>query len=461
MTLVSRVSTFFLTALAVILLGNSLLLYVVASRYLHERFEEQLESALQTLVAAVEVEDDDVKWEPSDHTVMIGMQRGGDEIRWVVLGDEDRVLDQSRDLSPGDREVLMATRLHSGRDPSNWRYLQQKLTAIHPKKASERSLLEQSQVTIIVARNKASLLGVVRTLGLALIVLPSICWLIAAALGRRFCERALLPVRSMAQNLRMIRAEDTHARLPILETNDELQELATSFNKLLDAVFIAYERQRQFAGDAAHQLRTPLTVLQGQIEVALRRRRPEEEYRQTLSIAQDEVLRLSATVETLLRLARPDAESPISGMLEVDLHDWLDEYMSKWKDHARGADIRHRCQPQLCCRTRPELLEQILEILLANAVKYSPAGSAINVVGIQEGSCCLLEVVDRGPGIAVEDQAAVFEPFFRTRSARQSGAPGIGLGLALARRIAVSLNARLECVSQPGCETRFRLRLPS
>ncbi|WP_373653469.1 ATP-binding protein [Schlesneria sp. DSM 10557] len=460
MKLVSRVSFFFLAALAMILLGNSLLIYGAARGYLTERFDEQLETALQTLVAAVEVEDDDVKWEPSDHTVMFGADRGGDEIRWIVVGDEGRVLDQSRNLTSSDAAWLMARQSTSAGDRANWKFLQQDLSAPNPKPLIERTPLEQSHVTIVVARDFARLWGLLRLLALVLVVLPILCWLVAAVLGRWFVGRAIDPVRKMAQDLRQIRSDDIQARLTVTETNDELQELAQSFNELLDTIFLAYERQRQFAADAAHQLRTPLTILQGHAELALRRTRSSEEYRETLSIVQDEVLRLNRTVDTLLRLARPDEESKLTPMQEVDLCEWLHQDLTKWSCHARRTDIQANCESPLICETRPDLLEQILEILMTNAMKYSPPGSEIRVYGFRSGSECVLEVADRGQGIATEDLSAIFDPFYRTRAARHSGERGEGLGLALARRLAGSLNARLECESQPGKGSTFRVRLP-
>lgn len=459
MKLANRVSAFFLTALAAILLGNSLLLYVVARGYLVDRFDEQLESTLQTLVAAVEVEDDDVKWESSDHTVMLGAAQGSDEICWIVLGDESRILDLSRNLVSGNVQRLIGE--NHGDERANWKFLQRELIAPHPKPLKERGPLEQSRIRIVVARDASLLQGSLRRVAMALVILPAVCWLVAAAMGRWFVDRAILPVREMARNVRQIRSDDTAARLPVAATHDELHELGSSFNELLDAIFVAYERQRQFAGDAAHQLRTPLTVLQGHVDVALRRTRSEAEYRQTLSVVQDEVHRLSRTVDSLLRLARPDDDSLLAEKEEIDLSRWLQNGLLKWTDHERKRDIQQNCESPLRCRTRPDLLEQVLEILLSNALKYSAPGSRIDVNGFREGAECVLEVVDQGPGIPIDDQSAIFEPFYRTRDARQSGAPGIGLGLALARRIADSLNARLECESQPGRGSTFRVRFTS
>ncbi len=463
MTLSARVSVFFLAALAVILLGNSLLIYAVARDYLHDRFQEQLHAALQTLVAAVEVEDDDVKWEPSDHTVTLGSGRDAEDLRWIVVNEQGRVIDQSRNFATTDRsaELLSAwLRVDSAAtDSAGWRVLKQELAAPDPKSEAERSPLEHQRLTVLVARNEATLRQTLNRLALALIALPSICWLLAAIVGRKFCDRAIAPVHEMARDLQHLRADDTDARLRVPATGDELETLGNAFNALLDEIFLALERQRRFAGDAAHQLRTPLTVLQGQIDVALRRPRSAEDYQATLGVMRDEVRQLGRTVETLLHLARPAGEQPTPDTQTIDLAAWLEEYRRKWNTSDRSGDLHVSGEPGVMCRTSPDLLSQLLDVLVSNAINYSQLGTRIDVRGARQDGDSVIDVVDRGIGIAPEDQAAIFEPFFRTRQARHSGAPGTGLGLALAQRLAASLNARIVCDSQPGQGTCFRVSL--
>jgi signal transduction histidine kinase len=264
----------------------------------------------------------------------------------------------------------------------------------------------------------------------------------------------------MAKDARAIQPDEVGARLPVPTSRDELAELAVAFNELLDQLFAAYERQRRFAGDAAHQLRTPLTVLQGQVEVALRRVRTLEEYQSTLRVVNDEVAALSRTVEALLFLAQPSNEGKLPDLRMLSVSSWLNEYLPRWEKHARWPDFRVDVQPDIVCETSPGLLAQLLDVLLSNAVKYSQAGSPIQVRAQTAGGELRIEVEDAGMGIADDDLDAIFQPFFRAKQARQSGVPGTGLGLAIAARMATSLDGRLTCESQPGVGTRFRLTLP-
>ena len=125
-------------------------------------------------------------------------------------------------------------------------------------------------------------------------------WLLAAAVGRRLCNRALFPMTRMAKAACVMTAADRDHRLPSPRTGDELDALAGSFNGLLDRLHQEYERQKRFTGDASHQLRTPLTALLGQIEVARRRHRTTDEYERVLDEVHCEAIRLRQIVESLL-----------------------------------------------------------------------------------------------------------------------------------------------------------------
>jgi signal transduction histidine kinase len=465
MKLTTRVSAFFLSALAVILIGNSLLLYGVARSYLEHHFDEQLNSLLHILVAAAEVEIDDVKFESTDHFVIQDAYGEPDDIFWLVYSEEGQVVAHSDNYhtASGKTVAESVSSLVNAIEITKpgWRLVRHHLAAPEPKPASERSDLEHAALTIVVARNLEPLRRALFWLAVALIVLPLICWLIAALLGRRFCERALKPIRQMADEVRIIDVHDTRARLDVQPTRDELEELGVTFNELLDQLFQEYEHQRRFAGNTAHQLRTPLTVMQGQVDVALRRSRSVEEYQETLTTVSQATTSLSQTVEALLFLARPAGDQPIPDYQRTDLSLWLPQYLEHWKNSPRWNDISLETEASLVCKTSPTLLAQIMEILISNALKYSESGTSVEILVRRKAALIVLEVKDQGMGIAAEDREAIFEPFFRTRQARQQASPGTGLGLALARHIATALEGRLACVDDPGMETRFQLSLPA
>ena len=247
------------------------------------------------------------------------------------------------------------------------------------------------------------------------------------------------------------------------ESGDELQELGQAFNDLLTRLQESHERQARFSGDASHQLRTPLTSMLGQIEIALRRRRPAEEYHQTLTVLHSQVLRMRQIVETLLFLARADAEAKAPQLERLDLRAWLREHLTSWASHARAADFRTetRGEEPLWVQAQAPLLGQLLDSLLDNACKYSADGTPITIGLAREKDAVCLTVTDAGCGIAVEDIPHLFEPFYRSPQARHQGVAGLGLGLAVAERIALALSDSLHVRSQLGQGSHFTLRLPA
>ena len=285
----------------------------------------------------------------------------------------------------------------------------------------------------------------------------------AAALGRWTCRRALAPVSRMAKAARSITATNLDQRLPTTQTKDELGELGIAFNGLLDRLQDSFERQRRFTGDASHQLRTPLTAMLGQAEVALRHDRTTSEYRAVLERVQDQALELRQIVEMLLFLARADAEACPPPCEPVTLRAWVGDYLARWSAHPRAADLRLDlpADDELGVEANQPLLSQLLDNLLENAWKYSNRGSPVTLRLRREGGIVTLSVEDAGSGIPAEDLPHIFEPFHRSAASRRQGVAGVGLGLAIARRIAVALGGSLNAESVLGQGSRFTLRLPA
>jgi len=267
-------------------------------------------------------------------------------------------------------------------------------------------------------------------------------------------------VMIMAERARSVHVADFRLRLPVGDRQDELSELARAFNSLLDQLQGAFERQQRFTGDAAHQLRTPLTVLQGQIDVALRRPRSPEEYSRTLSLLREQAVEMHQAVEGLLFLARAEGEGQPPVFEDGDVDSWLKRQLERFRAHARGNDLVIKAEAAVRISTSWALLGQLLHNLVDNAFKYSAQGSKVIVMTSREGNELLLSVQDHGIGIAREDQPAIFEPFFRSNSARRSGVPGVGLGLPIVQRIAASLQGKVDFESEPGRGSTFRLRIP-
>ena len=460
MSLTTRVSAFFLGLLALVLVGFSLTLYQLAHTYLYRQFDARLHSALETLVAAAEIKPDGVDWEPEERHFDLG-RATGDEIRWIVRDGDGKVVDRSRNW---DLEQAWLTTIQDERitdavtaEGSGWRFWQRRLATAEGRFVAEE---KKHEVLILTAAlDRGPVYAALRSLALSLATLTLFLWIFAALLGRWICRRALAPVTRMAAAARAMTVSDLEQRLPAPQTGDELADLGSAFNDLLARLQEALERQRRFTGDASHQLRTPLTALLGQIEVALKRERPVEEYRQVLERAQGQGMHLRQIVEMLLFLARADAESQQAQLETLDLTDWLHEHLQRWSEHPRAGDLVVEGADAACwVRAQGPLLGQLLDNLLENACKYSDPGTSITIRLEREAGQIVCSVSDQGCGIAPEDLPHIYEPFYRSARARRQGHQGVGLGLAVAQRIASALNATLSVDSVLGGGSRFTLR---
>ena len=286
-------------------------------------------------------------------------------------------------------------------------------------------------------------------------------WALAAAIGRHFARRALAPLAVMAESARAMPFDD--GRLPSPGTRDELEDFASNCNGLLDRLHVALERQRQFTGQASHQLRTPLAALIAAIDVTRRRRRTVEEHEHVLDRLRDDATRLWRVVEALLFLAsarRGGGRTARPGTPRTGQFSTID-HLRTWSGHKRAADLHVEgsdTDPPWT-QAHSTLLGQLLDNLLENACKYSNPGTPIFVRAWSEPDAVALAVEDRGFGIPPDDLPRIFEPFYRAESARRLGHPGVGLGLAVAQRIATAHGGTITAESAPGRGSRFVVRL--
>lgn len=274
-----------------------------------------------------------------------------------------------------------------------------------------------------------------------------------------FAGLATRPAQEIAAQAEAIEAGTLSARITAHAEVTEYGRLVAVLNAMLDRLDRAFQAQRRFVADASHELRSPLTVLKGDIDVALRRERTPEEYRAALESSREEVDRMTALAENLLTLARTDAGLPPDQLRPVD----LPEVARRAVEHARAAAAEAGVELTLesaPAATRGDfgLLERAVGNLVENAVKYSPRGARVEVRCRSTEGAATVEVEDSGPGIPSEHALHVFERFYRTDPARSRGA-GAGLGLPIARAIAEAHGGRLELVrAAPGA--LFRLKLP-
>jgi heavy metal sensor kinase len=290
--------------------------------------------------------------------------------------------------------------------------------------------------------------------------------LLASAGGYFLARKSLAPVVGMSTQAGRISAANLHDRLPVKNEKDELGQLASSFNDLLDRLDESFERQRRFMSDASHELRTPVAILRGEAEVALSRdERSVEEYRESLKVLHGEARRLTHIVEDLFTLTRADA-----GQYPISAHDfYLDElvadcvHSTRTLALAKSISLTSKAAGECPIHADESLLRRMILNLIDNAVKYTPKSGSVTVSCRQEGTEYAIGISDTGPGIAPELQPKIFERFFRADKARsrsESDGGGAGLGLSIARWIAEAHYGRLELTQSGPGGTTFTAYLP-
>jgi signal transduction histidine kinase len=350
-----------------------------------------------------------------------------------------------------------------------WHYAERRIKAadiadedLHrPRTQEEIEKGEYPMLAITAGISQRDIRRATRTLAAALGGLSLALWAICFAVGRHICRRALRPVIRMADAAKAMSSQDLQQRLPPVPSGDELQMMNEAFNDLLDRLEVSFEQQRRFAGDASHQLRTPLTIIQGQAEVALRRERTAGEYAEVLQTIRQQAARLHELVENLLFLARPTSDSISPSLEPIDLAAWLAEFHNSWQHPTRTADVHFPSSANyaLVAEAHSGMLIEILNNLLDNALKYSSPGAPVKLHFCQTDDSVGIAVEDRGVGILDADKGQIFQPFFRSEAAQHQGTSGVGLGLPIVNRLAAAMNGRIEVESNAAKGSTFTLWL--
>jgi heavy metal sensor kinase len=297
-----------------------------------------------------------------------------------------------------------------------------------------------------------------------LLMFAPLLLLAAGGLGYWLSRRALSPVDALTRTARTITGHTLSSRLEQLQTGDELQRLSDTLNEMLARIETAFTRVIEFTADASHELRTPVSLIRTEAELALRRSRNEGEYREALRHILLEAERTTTLIEELLALARADSGRQQLNIQPVDLRGTLQEVASGWRAVAsvRGLNFSERIlSAELPVLGDPEALRRVINILLDNAFKYTQApGGTVTLAAQQREGKALISVRDNGLGIAEQDQGRIFERFYRVDKARSREFGGAGLGLAIAQWIVQQHHGRIYVESALGAGSIFWVELP-
>ncbi len=456
-----RLTLWYGSALALILIVFSTVLYVLTARTLRDAVDQSLEETAAVAVRSLE-------------------ERG-----FLPLIDEDELLSQFPELaridkffqifSPSGTITIRSPNVKQHDVPLSRQALEVAFsgrTIFESAKYPKEPPLRLISVPIIYQKNLlyivqvgTSMESVDQTLNrllLVLLVTMPIALAVSLAGGWFMAGRALRPVDAITQAAQRIAGGDLTQRLTVPASADEIGRLTGTFNNMIARLETSFRQIRQFSSDASHELRTPLTVMKGETELALRRPRDQHDYQVVLESNLEEIDRMTRIVDELLFLSRADMGEVKMERLPVRLETLIEDIHRQASLLGQERDIQivlGTVTPAIVLGDELRLRELFLN-LVDNAIKYSnPSGTVDIALTVEQGEV-KLSVADRGIGIATEDLGRIFDRFYRTDDARAHTKKGTGLGLAICTWIAESHQGRIDVKSEVGRGSTFTVTLP-
>jgi heavy metal sensor kinase len=431
-------------------------LYVFLRQQLYASLDEQLLEQAEHLLATVKVEDGRPVLEPTTANSADG------EYLLRLLDADSRTMDDSGGLLAGvpvERDVVASvlagetsysTLLEEGDETI-------RIVSVPIRSEEDDAVVGVLQIGLDRDEIDEPLAGLLRAVALA----GPFTLIFSAVGGYLLAGRVLAPVTTITGLAERIGPRDLDTRLNLDLPNDELGRLAQTFDDMLARMDDAFERQRRFTGDAAHELRTPLSMMRSQVDLALARPRSAAMYQEALQRLDGDVDRMSSLVSTLLTLARADAGQLVLDRAPFDLADTIELVLEQYTPIAAEAGITLQGELETAPLVADEdLLVQVLVNLIDNALAHTSARGEVTVGCELDDGRIRFWVSDTGEGIAPEHQDRVFDRFYRVDAGRSRERGGTGLGLPICRAIVEALGGIISLASVPDRGTRVDILLP-
>lgn len=460
-TLRFKLTLWYVAILGVTLCAFSLFLYLTLSKGLHRSLDNKLRTTAEVIAASIRR-----PFGPGPSLADIDqIMREHFGIR--PLGRFVQVLDETGKRSSNIRNVDIPMSMETLERVSKGETVFETVTVAKEKiRLVTLPIFEKGRMVGIVQVGSPleEIEEALRQLLLILLVaVPSV--LILAVVGGLFlANKALRPVDEITNTARKIGSSgDLSQRIRLKKkVDDEIGRLAATFNEMIAKVENSFQQIKRFTADASHELKTPLTILRGEIEVGLKRLRTPEEYQKILASNLEEVKHMSRMVEDLLTLARADMGALELRKEVVDLGGLVREVWEEVRLWAEDKGVELLFQEDGEARVMGDRgrLRQLALNLIDNAIKYTPSGGRVELRVVRDGDEVTFSVADTGEGIPPEDLQRIFERFYRVDKARSRQRGGTGLGLSICKWIAEAHGGRISAESELGRGSKFHVSLP-
>jgi two-component system heavy metal sensor histidine kinase CusS len=454
-SLTGRMSLFFATAIAVVLVGVSSMMYSELVHQLREKEEAELKASLavqQDVLEDVLQKKLPTHWQHEWAEQQDSYRR----FAWQFLGPDGHVRAASAS-APAFAQALSApaaagrfTRWE-GADAAPPRHVlvySVRLDQLAGSGAMLRGALDVSQDQQVLHAYRTRLISVV---ALAIVLSAALGWLLA--------RRGLAPVRAISAEIGRVSAEKLHARIANEDWPAELRQLAATFDDMLARLERSFDQLSRFSSDLAHEFRSPINNLVAAASVTLARSRDAAEYQKTLEVVVEEGSRLSRMVSSMLFLARADNAEEWVRLEKVSLAVEFRKLVDFYEIAAEEQGVKLEASGACDLMADPLLLRRALSNLLANALRYTSQGGTVRLLATRERDAVVISVADEGAGIAPEHLPYLFDRFYRADASRSS-AESTGLGLAVVRSIVELHGGAVSVSSSPGRGSQFTLAFP-
>ena len=322
---------------------------------------------------------------------------------------------------------------------------------------------EPKKLIIQIACDRKRETGILKRYKVAVTIVLSLSFVICALGGYLIAKRGIRPVSKIADATEQIGHGTLHERITIAGLPDELQQLACSFNAMLDRLEQSFARISQFSEDIAHELRTPVNNLRGGMEVVLGKPRSDDEYRDAIGSALEECERLARLVDRLLFIARSENSEEKIERDQVNLREELLNTQEFYEVNAEesGVTLAVEAPEDLKILANRDLLRSLVGNLVSNAIAHTPHGGHVQMTAAEVNKRTVMTVKDTGKGIPPEHLPHLFDRFYRVDRSRTKTSGGVGLGLAIVNTIAKLHGATLDIVSEIDKGTAISVTFPA
>ena len=457
-----------LTAWYVVLLGIILILFsVFLDLFLSQRLHESVDNSLK-VSATVVARSATMKFTQSPLPGLEGFFKqfmGYENLNkfYRIYDGSGNVGSRSKNVDASKFPLTQAAYADALKGKTSYETFQ--IDGIHPVRVITMPVLRGKDLVnlVQVGTSLDSVQETLKNLKIFLFTAVPLVLLMAALFGRFMARRALKPVSKIIQTAREVGGGvDLSKRIPVPEVQDELGQLAATFNDMMDRLERSFSQIRQFSSDASHELRTPLTVLQGQNELILHKERDAKEYQEVIFSNLEEINYMSKVLEDLFILSRSDENQIQLDCKPMNLREVIDEVFG----HAEALADEKNIKISIAFLEPVQIngdairLRQMIWNILHNAIKYTQPGGQIKISLEDKEDSAFLTIQDTGIGITEEHLPNIFNRFFRVDKSRSREEGGSGLGLSICKHIVEAHRGQIEVESQLGVGTKFKIRLP-